>query len=258
MISIKEDAESILFVESVLNDIVENVFHQSEISPQNCSMKNLLIPIISKASSLEALLDTWISLMASNKTHEIIHILEETCILQNSFCDLSNTSSLFTPHRNTLVSCRDPYFHYTPLHWAAKFGNKLVLYSLIHFGAPVNASSKGGYSPLHLAAYFGHTPCILLLLCAAADPHAEDFSGKTPEEIAKGNSYKLASNRCLEGTPSFPFDTPLCENLSTLEQLSDAEEDAEDREQSGVYSKGKYMESIYRFVGMMEVTAFCF
>ena len=64
-------------------------------------------------------------------------------------------------------NCRDDH-GFSPLHWAAKYGQYKIAELLIHRGARVNVVNKGDDTPLHLAAAHGHHDVVRLVgvLCA--------------------------------------------------------------------------------------------
>lgn len=96
----------------------------------------------------------------------------------------------------------------TPLHDAAKEGNKAKVEALLAKGAEVNAKDKGGWTPLHSAAYYGKKDVAEFLLAKGADVNARDNDGTTPLHsamhalnidmvellVAKGASFNTQDN----------------------------------------------------------------
>ncbi|XP_065828038.1 poly [ADP-ribose] polymerase tankyrase-1-like [Oscarella lobularis] len=76
----------------------------------------------------------------------------------------------------------------TPLHFAAGFGRKEVVETLLQCGANVHARDDGGLIPLHNACSFGHAEVVQLLLTSGADPNTRDNWNFTPlhEAAIKG------------------------------------------------------------------------
>jgi hypothetical protein len=73
----------------------------------------------------------------------------------------------------------------TPLHAAAKTGNKALAELLLKNGAEVNARNKTGATPLHVAAEHRTRETVELLLANSADSNARDKAGNTPLDFAK-------------------------------------------------------------------------
>jgi len=55
---------------------------------------------------------------------------------------------------------------FSPLHWAAKYGQFKIAELLIQRGARVNVVNKGDDTPLHLAAAHGHHDVVRLVSLA--------------------------------------------------------------------------------------------
>jgi len=52
---------------------------------------------------------------------------------------------------------------FSPLHWAAKYGQFKIVELLLQRGARVNVVNKGDDTPLHLAAAHGHHDVVRLV-----------------------------------------------------------------------------------------------
>ena len=78
----------------------------------------------------------------------------------------------------------------TPLHIAARKGEKEEAELLIAKGADVNAKDKDGKTPLHEAARLGQREVAELLIGRGADVNARDRSGSTPLRRAVRNSCR--------------------------------------------------------------------
>jgi len=81
----------------------------------------------------------------------------------------------------------------TPLHSAAAAHSTEIIRTLVESGAPVNAKQHGGWTALHAAADGGHEEMIKILLQHGADPLSRNDDGKTPADIAqtKGRAEAL-------------------------------------------------------------------
>ncbi len=73
---------------------------------------------------------------------------------------------------------------WTPLHFAAVFGDKKIAALLIENGANVNAQSKDGSSPLHLAVENNEFGLAEFLISKNALINAQNLDGETPMHIA--------------------------------------------------------------------------
>lgn len=73
---------------------------------------------------------------------------------------------------------------YTPLHYAAFYGNFRDAQMLILNGANVNALSNYKYTPMHLACFKDHYQIVQLLCDSRGDMEARDHLKCTPLQIA--------------------------------------------------------------------------
>ncbi len=71
-----------------------------------------------------------------------------------------------------------------PLHSAAAARNLAIVRALLEHGAPVNARQQKGWTALHAAAQHGDKPMVEVLLKHGANPNAKDDEGRTPDEVA--------------------------------------------------------------------------
>ena len=85
----------------------------------------------------------------------------------------------------------------TPLHSAAAAHAAEIVRMLLESGSQVNAKQHGGWTALHAAADNGDTEMIKMLLQHGADPVMQSDDGKTPAQIAelkgRGEALKLLS-----------------------------------------------------------------
>jgi hypothetical protein len=78
----------------------------------------------------------------------------------------------------------------TPLHWAARLGNKGVVELLLRNGANKDAKAADGDTPLHRAAEGGHEGVVQLLLSSGADKDAKTSSDHTPLHLAAEGGHE--------------------------------------------------------------------
>jgi ankyrin repeat protein len=78
---------------------------------------------------------------------------------------------------------------WTPLHFAAYFGNNACVKELLRRGAAVDARARNGSAatPLHSACAGNHTPVALTLIAAGADVNAAQRGGYHPLDNALQN-----------------------------------------------------------------------
>ena len=69
---------------------------------------------------------------------------------------------------------------WTPLHWAVRYARKDLAELLLAKGANVNAKNKEGLTPLHWSVNMGDKVVTELLLAKGADVNAKDNDGRTP------------------------------------------------------------------------------
>ena len=79
--------------------------------------------------------------------------------------------------------------NWTPLHWAAWYGETKIAEMLISKGADVNARDDFGWTPLHWAARNGHTKTVEMLISNGSDVNAKNNDGETPLHLAARNGY---------------------------------------------------------------------
>lgn len=131
----------------------------------------------------------------------------------------------------------------TPLHTAAKYGNKTIAAELINLEVDVNVKNRDGYTPLHLACINGQTETVSELLVLGAD---RDAAGgvweSTPlhwacitghADVIKLLLEKGANTNARDGVGKVPFDfikdpalkAELTGGEFKVESLADQEED---------------------------------
>ena len=86
---------------------------------------------------------------------------------------------------------RNATLHVTPLHSAAAGKHPGVVKLLLEHGADPNAAQDGGFTPLHSAAKNDDRESVEALLEAGADPALASDEGKTAAELAGDETREL-------------------------------------------------------------------
>jgi ankyrin repeat protein len=82
------------------------------------------------------------------------------------------------------VVARNESIRVTPLHSAAAGSHAEIVKLLLEAGADPNAAQDGGFTPLHSAAQNDDRESVEALLAAGADPSLASDEGKTPAQLA--------------------------------------------------------------------------
>ncbi|MGA2034856.1 MAG: ankyrin repeat domain-containing protein [Thermoguttaceae bacterium] len=91
--------------------------------------------------------------------------------------------------KDAQVNARDK-FAGTPLHWAAFYSHESVAELLLAKGAATDSGDRKGWTPLHYAAYNGCKGLADLLISRGADVHVKQAEGMTPLHVAALNGKK--------------------------------------------------------------------
>jgi ankyrin repeat protein len=83
----------------------------------------------------------------------------------------------------------------TPLHSAAAGRHTAIVAALLNAGAPVNAKQQQGWTALHAAAQNGDQVMVDLLLKYGANPKARNDDGLTPEQLAHEKGHAEIAER---------------------------------------------------------------
>ena len=89
------------------------------------------------------------------------------------------------------VVARNEGIRVTPLHSAAAGSHSAIVQLLLEAGADPNAAQDGGFTPLHSAAQNDDRESAVALLAAGADPSIASDDGKTPAQLAGDGTRDL-------------------------------------------------------------------
>lgn len=95
-------------------------------------------------------------------------------------------------------NCRDDEDLETPLHHAARLGNKEVIEILINNGAFIDVQSGLGETPLTIAVAQGFREIVSLLLESGANPNLAGLHGETALHIAAASGDEFIANLLLK------------------------------------------------------------
>lgn len=102
-------------------------------------------------------------------------------------------------HTGGQLNAADAENKFTPLHWAAHYGQLHTVQLLCRHGAQVNRLAPDHVSPLLLAAAGGHHEVIKCLLQNGADAHRTDIAGNTALMYAAAGNHPHTTNELLAG-----------------------------------------------------------
>ncbi|KAA8579864.1 ankyrin repeat domain-containing protein 10 isoform X2 [Etheostoma spectabile] len=79
------------------------------------------------------------------------------------------------------LTVEDSCYGWSPIHWAAHYGQLECVVRLVQLGCEVNTvTSRFNQTPTHTAAFGGHPHCVVWLTQAGADVNMQDFVGEAP------------------------------------------------------------------------------
>ncbi|KAM3585095.1 uncharacterized protein V6R79_007353 [Siganus canaliculatus] len=101
----------------------------------------------------------------------------------------------------TELTAEDSCYGWTPIHWAAHYGQLECMVRLVQMGCQVNTvSNRFNQTPTHTAAFGGHPHCVLWLTQAGADVNRQDFVGEAPiHKAARSGSLECIQVLLIAG-----------------------------------------------------------
>ncbi|XP_068560745.1 ankyrin repeat domain-containing protein 10-like isoform X2 [Cebidichthys violaceus] len=99
------------------------------------------------------------------------------------------------------LTAEDSSYGWTPLHWAAHYGQLECVVRLVQMGCEVNTvTSRFNQTPAHTAAFGGHPHCVVWLTQAGADVNSQDVVGEAPlHKAARSGSLECVQVLLLAG-----------------------------------------------------------
>ncbi|XP_070786924.1 ankyrin repeat domain-containing protein 10a [Enoplosus armatus] len=99
------------------------------------------------------------------------------------------------------LTAEDSCYGWTPIHWAAHYGQLECVVRLVQVGCEVNAAtSRFNQTPAHTAAFGGHPHCVVWLTQAGADVNRQDFVGEAPiHKAARSGSLECIQVLLIAG-----------------------------------------------------------
>ncbi|XP_017281797.1 ankyrin repeat domain-containing protein 10-like isoform X2 [Kryptolebias marmoratus] len=99
------------------------------------------------------------------------------------------------------LTAEDSCYGWTPIHWAAHYGQLKCVVHLVQMGCEVNTvSSRFNQTPTHTAAIGGHSHCVVWLTQAGADINRQDCVGETPiHKAARSGSLECIQVLLIAG-----------------------------------------------------------
>ncbi|KAG2450509.1 hypothetical protein HYH02_005010 [Chlamydomonas schloesseri] len=111
--------------------------------------------------------------------------------------DMAGLMALLQQERFLDVNAREPGTRNTPLHYAARCGDRAAVEALLRAGAFTSSRNKEHATPLHWAVSNRHTPAALCLIHWRADVTAADHDGFTPLHWAALNGDVTTASALL-------------------------------------------------------------
>ncbi|XP_023282824.1 ankyrin repeat domain-containing protein 10-like isoform X2 [Seriola lalandi dorsalis] len=99
------------------------------------------------------------------------------------------------------LTAEDSCYGWTPIHWAAHYGQLECVVRLVQMGCEVNmVTSRFNQTPTHTAAFGGHPQCVVWLTQAGADVNRQDFVGEAPiHKAARSGSLECVQVLLIAG-----------------------------------------------------------
>ncbi|XP_074483135.1 ankyrin repeat domain-containing protein 10a isoform X1 [Sebastes fasciatus] len=99
------------------------------------------------------------------------------------------------------LTAEDSCCGWSPLHWAAHYGQLECVVRLVQMGCEVNTvTSRFNQTPTHTAVFGGHPHCVVWLTQAGADVNRQDFVGEAPlHKAARSGSLECIQVLLIAG-----------------------------------------------------------
>ncbi|CAG5934432.1 ankyrin repeat domain-containing protein 10-like isoform 2-T2 [Menidia menidia] len=99
------------------------------------------------------------------------------------------------------LTAEDSCYGWSPIHWAAHYGQLECLVLLVQMGCEVNSvTSRFNQTPTHTAAFGGHPHCVVWLTQAGADINKQDCVGEAPiHKAARSGSLECIQVLLIAG-----------------------------------------------------------
>lgn len=112
-----------------------------------------------------------------------------------AFFGQESVARVLLEHHADAGAVADNPMQVMPLHSAAAGRNLAIARALLEHGAPVNARQQKGWTALHAAAQHGDQAMVELLLKYGAHPNAKNDDGLTPDQVAHEKGHLEIAER---------------------------------------------------------------
>jgi ankyrin repeat protein len=112
-----------------------------------------------------------------------------------AFFGQDSVARILLEHHADVAAVSKNSMQVTPLHSAAAGRHGELVRALLAHGAPVNVKQQQGWTALHAAAQNGDQAMVDLLLKYGANPKARNDAGLTPEQLAHDKGHAEIAER---------------------------------------------------------------
>ena len=112
-----------------------------------------------------------------------------------AFFGQESVARVLLEHHADAGAVADNAMKVMPLHSAAAGRNLAIVRALLEHGAPVNAKQQAGWTALHAAAQHGDQAMVELLLKYGANPNAKNDDGHTADQVAQEKGHADLAER---------------------------------------------------------------